>query len=86
MEDLVGELLPQVEEHVVREDAGDGQVVRARVTHHELYIAHQRDILHVLRRESHLPSIRREYVSGRTAVGIISASHPELEGVVVRAR
>jgi hypothetical protein len=39
--DLAGELLPQVEEHVVCEDAGDGQVMRARVAHHELHAAHQ---------------------------------------------
>ena len=64
MEDLVGELLPQVEEHVVCEDAGDGQVARARVAHHELHAAHQRHVLRVLSCEGHLPSTRHEFVSG----------------------
>ena len=63
MEDLVGKLLPQVEEHVVCEDAGDGQVARARVAHHELHAAHQRHVLGVLSRESHLPSTRHDGVS-----------------------
>ena len=57
---VVGELAPQVEEHVVREDAGDGQVARARVAHHELHAAHQRDVLGILRRESHLLSIKHD--------------------------
>ena len=39
--DLVGELVPQVEEHRVRENAGDRHVARARVAHHELHAAHQ---------------------------------------------
>jgi hypothetical protein len=57
IEDLVSELLPQVEEHVMGEDVGDGQVVRARFADHELHAAHQRNILCILRRQSHLSSI-----------------------------
>jgi hypothetical protein len=61
--DLVGELLAQLEEHVVCEDARDRQVVRARLAHHELHAAHERHVLGVLSRESHLPSIRHDGVN-----------------------
>ena len=87
MEDLVSELLPQLEEHAVREDAGDGQVARARVAHHELHPAHQRDVLGVLLREGRLPSVRRGWLSDMGAkTQCDMCVYPELEGVVVRAR